>query len=679
MAKTPDLSAHARLAERIIGNVVQAGSPAVSPDGTSVAFVVSRVSFAKNTNFSQVWLAAADGSSRPRPVSGGEHDTAPAWSPDGAELAFVSRRGEKKGEATLHVMPVDGGETRTVATMKEGIDSVRFSPDGRWIAFVSRVPDERYEAEDASHQAPRKIETFFTRLNGEDWTFDRPQHVHVVPVDGTATPRLLTHDAHDHDGLTWLPDSSGVVTSAARHEGWDLDLARDVYVVPLDGDLRALTRQTGVYGLPSVSPDGSTVALIGQDDPTVFPKNQHVGLVGLDGGDPQWISTGLDRTFEPFPAAREPHWLDGESLLAVAEDRGETHLFRLHGDGRAPERITHGALMVKGFDAGNGTIAVCASTVDGPADLYVVDGDGKREGERAGLRRLTSFGERYAEAVGPDGPFAWERFAVPCTDGSGEIDAWIMRPADFDESKRYPVILNVHGGPFTQYGETFFDEAQYQAAAGFVVLMSNPRGGSGREEAWGQAILGPKHPVTPGTGWGSVDVDDVLAVVDTALERYPFCDPDRIGMQGGSYGGYMATWLAGTTGTKFKAICTERAVNNLVTEEFTSDVSTGFRVEHGPSYLDDPEEYLRMSPIRFVRDIEVPVLIIHSEEDYRCPVSQAEELFTAMRLLRKDVTFYRFPGESHELSRSGSPIHRRQRAEIILDFFAEHLGSADLR
>jgi dipeptidyl aminopeptidase/acylaminoacyl peptidase len=148
-------------------------------------------------------------------------------------------------------------------------------------------------------------------------------------------------------------------------------------------------------------------------------------------------------------------------------------------------------------------------------------------------------------------------------------------------------------------------------------------------------------------------------------------------MQGGSYGGFMATWLAGTTGTKFKAVCTERAVNNMVTEEYTSDASTSFRTELGPTHLDDPEEYLRMSPIRFVRDIEVPVLIVHSEEDYRCPVSQAEELFTAMRLLRKDVTFYRFPGESHELSRTGSPIHRRQRAEIILDFFAKHLGAPE--
>ena len=234
-------------------------------------------------------------------------------------------------------------------------------------------------------------------------------------------------------------------------------------------------------------------------------------------------------------------------------------------------------------------------------------------------------------------------------------------------------MLNVHGGPHTQYGETFFDEAQYQAAAGWVVLMSNPRGGSGREEAWGQAILGPKHHVAPGSGWGGLDVDDVMAVVDTALARYTFCDSTRVCMQGGSYGGFMATELAGRFSNRFRAICSERSVNNMYTEEYTSDISTIFRVEHGPRHIDDPAAYHSLSPMRNVASIDVPFLIIHSERDLRCPISQAEELFVHLRLLGKDVTFYRFPGESHELSRSGSPVHRRMRAEIILDWFASKI------
>ena len=255
-----------------------------------------------------------------------------------------------------------------------------------------------------------------------------------------------------------------------------------------------------------------------------------------------------------------------------------------------------------------------------------------------------------------------------------EIDAWIMRPAGFDPDVRYPVLLNVHGGPFTQYGEGFFDEAQMQAAAGFVVIMSNPRGGSGRHTSWGQAIMGPKHPKVQGGGWGSVDVDDVLAVLDHVLEHYAFCDRNRVGMLGGSYGGYMATLLAARYGDRFKGICSERAVNNLLSEEFNSDIATIFRIEHGPDPVEDPAEYLRMSPSQLARDIRVPMLLIHSEEDYRCPINQAEELWVTLRLLGRDVTFYRFPGENHELSRAGSPVHRSQRAEIILDWFAERLA-----
>ena len=249
-----------------------------------------------------------------------------------------------------------------------------------------------------------------------------------------------------------------------------------------------------------------------------------------------------------------------------------------------------------------------------------------------------------------------------------------MRPEGFEARRRYPVLLNVHGGPFTQYGETFFDEAQMQAAAGFVVLMSNPRGGSGRETSWGQAIMGPAHPTVPGPGWGTVDVDDVMAVLDGALARYRFCDPDRVGMLGGSYGGYMATQLAGRFSDRFRAICSERAVNNLISEEWSSDIATAFRSEHGANHLEDPELYASMSPIRYVADIDVPMLLLHSENDFRCPISQAEELFVALRLLGKDVTFYRFPGEGHELSRSGSPVHRRMRAEIVLDWFTERLA-----
>ncbi|NNE95891.1 MAG: S9 family peptidase [Acidimicrobiales bacterium] len=617
---------------------------------------MSTIDHKKNKTFSRIWLDGV-------PVTAGDFDSAPFWSPDGAHLGFTSRRSENKGEATLHVLPVAvGGETRTVCVMPDGIEAPAWSPDGNWIAFTSRTRHERYEAEDASFQAPRKVERFVGRLNGEDWIFDRPSDVYVVPALGIGAPKNLTPDEFQHAGISWLPDSSAVATSAQRHDSWDRDWAEDIYVVPLNGDIRRVTAGDGRFTNPSVSPDGSRIAFIGATDNRTYPMNDQVLVASLDRSeqpvsDLVVASTGLDRTFACTIGTQDPQWISDSELLATAEDRGDTHAYRVTADGSEPPvAVTSGPITVTGLSASAGTVATTQTTVNRLSELFVGD------------QQMSSVSDAISERL-----LEWEKFVVPTADGTDEIDAWIMRPAEFDEASTYPVLLNVHGGPFTQYGEYFFDEAQMQAAAGFVVLMSNPRGGSGRHSEWGQALLGPNHHHFQGTGWGTVDVDDVMSVLDAALDRYRFCDRDRVGMLGGSYGGYMATWLAGTHSDRFKGICSERAVSNLTALEWNSDIATLFTLEHGVSHLEDPAYYADRSPIRFVQHITTPMLLIHSEEDWRCPISQAEELWVALRLLDKDVDFYRFPGENHDLSRAGSPIQRVQRAEIILDWFADKL------
>jgi dipeptidyl aminopeptidase/acylaminoacyl peptidase len=324
-------------------------------------------------------------------------------------------------------------------------------------------------------------------------------------------------------------------------------------------------------------------------------------------------------------------------------------------------RIVDGDRNVTGFDCRAGVIAFAATDATTPSDLFIaVDGE---------ERRLTSIGVRFPERHDISTP---ERFTAVAPDGA-EVEAWLVRPAGFAPGGRYPMLLNIHGGPFSQYGNRFLDEFQVQAGAGYAVLYANPRGSSGYSEAWGRAIRGPKASIDPGSGWGGVDYEDLMAVVDEAVRRFDFVDPDRLGVLGGSYGGYMTSWIIGHT-DRFKAACSERAVNDVLLLEQHSDLASVFRTEVGLSHLENPDEFRRWSPIEHVEAMTTPLLILHSEDDLRCPIAQAEALFVALRMLERDVEMVRFPGESHELSRSGAPEHRVQRLEIILEFFDRYLN-----
>ncbi len=685
-----DVSPRRPLIERLLDEQNDIGGPTLSPNGQQVAFTVSTLDLEANEYRRRIWLAATNGSTSAAPITSGDPgEDQPAWSPDGHHLAFVSRRradaGDPRPAATLHVIAIDGpGEVRRIVTRPDAIAAPAWSPDGRLIAFAARVPHPRYSADDDRSREARRIDHFYTRLNGEGWIHDRPFHIFVIPADGTGPAVDLTphddssdYDDHDHTDFDWLPNSSGLIMAARHHQGWDMDLVTDLYRVSLDGAIERLTDGAADLGAPSVSPDGRRVAFVGTDDPLTYPQNAKVGVLDLETGSRRWINGTLDRTAETTSGLVRPVWADSTTVMFSAEDRGACRLHRVTLDPDTnPVPLTTGARWVRGWDHRSDVTVAVVSTVDRPAEVVRLD---TADPEAAGTP-LTSISAAFTDRTQPVG---WRHFTAPTPDPTPgtipEIDAWIMCPPGVeptDGTNRHPVILNVHGGPHTQYGETWFDEAQVQAAAGYVVIMCNPRGGSGREEAWGQAILGPKHPNRPGTGWGVADLADVLAVLDVALEQFPVCDRARVGMQGGSYGGYMATLLASQHAGRLKTVCSERAVNNLLTEEWSSDIGTMFRVEHGPDPVEDPDEYLRMSPIRFARDIDIPVLIIHSEDDIRCPVSQAEELWITLRLLDKPVEFWRFPGETHELSRSGSPMHRRQRFEIILDWFDRHLSPA---
>ena len=688
-----------------IAQLVWTDSPAVSPDGAHVAYVLHSMDASANEYRSQLWLAAADGSARPRPLTSGRHrENGPCWSPDGTTLAYTARLPADDGTPPddqlecIQLLPFDGpGEPAVVATGPESFHSLIFSPDGRWLAYVTRTRGQSYEAKKDKDRPPRKIESLFATLDGEGFIVDRPEHVYVVPTNGSSAPRNVTPGPTPRMQPSWFPDSTRLAVAV---DPSGADLATHLEIVSIDdaepGDDAAerpaqWITAGGGYSDPAVSPDGTRVAVVGYDDHRFYPQNSHVGLVGVDpiaegdgaagdgaagdgaAGRPEWLTTSIDRTWWPLPGSRPPVWVGPDELLAGVEDRGSSHLYSIT-PGQEPELLVGGERMIAAWDAAGGTIAFAATTPTMPAEIHtVIDGT-----ERCLTDHTDAFRARVqprpAERFTARSPFDPDPDPDP-GDGAAsvEVDVWLYTPHDFDPAKRYPMLVNVHGGPFTQYGDTFFDEVQLQCAAGYVVVLSNPRGGSGRHDGWGQAILGPKHKTKPGSGWGSVDFDDVMAVTDAVLDRCPFVDPDRVGILGGSYGGYMTTWAVTHT-DRFAAACSERAANNLLTLDYGSDASGFFWTEIGPTVYEDPEEYLRMSPITYVESLDTPLLIIHSEDDLRCPIEQANQLFVAcLQLGKSDVEFHRFPGETHELSRSGSPTHRRQRAELILEFFARHL------
>ena len=628
-----------------------AGDPRISPDGRTVAFVVTRIDKEQNDYRSAIYLAPADRSTPPRRLTSGEkRDGSPRWSPDGTELAFVSNRAGDSSQ--LYVLPLGGGEPRRLTNLKESVREPAWSPDGTRLAFMARTPDALYDEEDEGERAPHRFTRLFFKLDDEGWTGDRRQQIYVVGSDGSTEPVQLTEGDYESMSPTWSPDGEWIAFVSAREDDWDTKLVSDLFVVAAGGgDPVKITGSDGQCAFPAWSPDGALIAFFYV--PGVFddPRHAQLAVVPAKGGEHRLLSASLDRNCFPYPPIRPPAW-DGDSIVFAVEDAGNNDLYRVAADSSEPTAVLRG-LGVTGFDAAGGEFVYTGSTPTTFSELYL-------GGEPA--TQLTAAFTSRRELGEP------ERFVAVSRDGS-EVEAWILRPAGFEEGVRYPVLLNIHGGPFTQYTTRFFDEFHVLAGAGYAVVYSNPRGSSGYGEEWGRAIRGPDGG---GPGWGSVDYEDLMAVTDEALSRFSFCDPDRVGVLGGSYGGYMTSWIVGHT-DRFKAACSERAVNNMIAEGGSSDIGIWFKGYTGAHWFEDPETHLRVSPSTYAQNITTPLLIVHSEEDLRCPVVNAEELFTILRLLGREVELVRFPGEGHELSRSGKPRHRVQRFEILVDWFDRYL------
>ncbi|MGW5683221.1 S9 family peptidase [Nonomuraea sp. NPDC003754] len=621
------------------------GTPTVSPDGTHAVVAVTRPDLEADEYRGELWLVPTDGGAPPRQLTAGRRDAEPAYSPDGQWLAFT--RAESGGRPQVHVMPTAGGEPWKVTDQPLGAGKPVWSPDSRRIAFVARVPEEgRYGDAKPDKERPRRITTLKYRLDNLGFYTDRRSHVFVTDPHASrisVPPAVqVTEGDFDHDAPAWSPDGTLLAFSAARHDTRHHTHYADIWLAGPDGTgLRQITDTTLSAGQPRFTPDGATVCFVaaapGPTGRTLVAEHYGVWSVPADGSAPPRRLTAA----EPYHLANNGVIATtGDGVLFPSENRGASDLLLVPYDGADPEILISGAREVYAPAHAAGTIVATVADQTSAGELVAL-----RDGKEI---TLTAFAALT--------PLPLEEITTAAPDGY-PVHGWIVRPAG---DGPHPVLLMIHGGPFTQYGWHVFDEAQVYAAAGYAVVMGNPRGSSGYGQAHGKAVIGDV---------GAVSATDLLALLDAALATGGL-DSGRVGVLGGSHGGYMTTWLAAHHGDRFRAAISERAVNAIDSFHGSSDIGWAFALD---LYGADPAGWAELSPLSHASGIDLPFLIIHSEHDWRCPVEQAQRLFVALKLRGVETEMLLFPGEGHEMSRSGLPSHRVARFEAILDWWERHL------
>lgn len=640
--------------------------PRLSPDGTKAAFVHTTMSKEKNDYVSNIFVLDLPTGEYEQWTYGKDRNTAPRWSPDGKKLAFVSNR---TGKNQIHVMPVTGGEARPVTKLKNGATNPVWSPDSKTIAFHAVVksgePLEATEKEEENKKKePEPVEVTKMKYKADTVGLYTGKYQQLALLDvETEKVELLTEEERHHTVLDWSPDGRYLVFSADYSEDEDFSFIQDIYLYDLETkEKRNLTNGQGLFFDGKFSPDGRYVAMIGNDFTYKNATLNGVWLYDLENQELKNISQSWDIPVGDYVAADFQQgavspgiiWTgDSSGIYFTASESGSVNLYftDLAGNYRAVTK-EEGHLFGVSLTAGK-AVATVSYPVE-PSEVYSIDlSTGK-------LDKLTSFNKKALENIELSRP---ESFTYKSVD-DWTVHGWIMKPVGFEEGKKYPLILEIHGGPHTMYANTYFHEMQMLAAQGFAVLYVNPRGSHGYGQQFVDAVRGD---------YGGKDYEDLMAAVDYALETFDFIDETRLGVTGGSYGGFMTNWIVGHT-NRFKAAVTQRSISNWISFYGVSDI--GYYFNEWQHLLDknDFEGLWKISPLRYVDQIETPLLILHSEEDLRCPIEQAEQLYIALKHRRKTTKLIRFPKSNHELSRSGIPNLRMRRLHYIKDWFIEYLS-----
>jgi dipeptidyl aminopeptidase/acylaminoacyl peptidase len=632
--------------------------PQISPDGSRVAFVHTSIDHPEDKYVKHIWMLDRETGRAGQFTHGPGSDSSPRWSPDGRRLLFLSsNRLPDKKKPGLWVIPSGGGEASLVADMgEEGVTNPAWSPDSRRMLFTSRVWTEGKPETDVL-----KVKRIRFKLNGVGIFAGR--RTHLFTVRPGRKPKQLTEGEYDVEAARWTADGKGVAFISNMDEDSDTSLVRDIFTIPEKGGKPArFTDGRHVISDLSLSPDGSLLAFIGHDRPDFPGKNDEVWVMPATGGEARSLTGGFDhsvgggvgsdlRVSTPSPG---PVWSPGSDAIYFLTGTVPTsNIYRAVIESEVVEQVTEG-LNVEGFSfsADGSALAYTAMDATHPAELWIRD-------ER-GDRRVTSFNDRLLKGLTLSTP---EHYTF--RNGAGwEIDGWVMKPPGFEPGGKHPAVLEIHGGPRSIYGEAIYNEFQLLCAEGYVVLYTNPRGSGGYGEDYAAALDGR---------WGEVDYEDLMHFLEDALGRFDFIDPDRLGVTGGSYGGYMTNWIVTHT-DRFRAAVSCRSTCNRLSHHGYSDFGFRHGISGNMGYpWKDEEKLMRQSPIRYARDAKTPTLLIHSENDLRCPIGQAEEFFVALKEVGVETELVRFPDETHELSRSGKPKHREERLNHILRWFQKWL------
>ena len=640
----------------------------LSRDGERVAYQLSWADGEARQNRSRIVVRRL---LEPEPVdatAGPRRDHSPEWSPDGRRVAFVSRRGPVDQVFVLDM--ASPGEARQVTSLAEGAGSPLWSPDGSRIAFIGMVLSDAEavvddprppESKDQLRRAPvaRIARRLDYKHDGQGFVDGRYHHLFVVPATGGDVTQL-TSGAWDVSGFDWSPDGKQLVVAGNAEPNADLQRALNLYVVDLAGKRSRLAG--GFYlASPAWSPRGDLVAFIA-------PNGLEAGLlerlwiVPSGGGDQRCLTIGLDQSVGDsiITDMRAGHGIrlvwspEGDRLYFQSSGPGVASVYSCDLEGNVRPEIG-GQRRIYDFDRAAGVIAFCASDTTSPGDLHMFT-----QGAEARVTDLNPWlHERYVAQP--------ERHSFTAPDG-WVVEGWLLRPDHFDAGRRYPLILEVHGGPHGQYGWAFFHELQVLAGMGYMVLYINPRGSDGYGEFFRRQVV---------RDWGGKDFVDLMTALDQAIETTGSVDVSRMGIGGGSYGGYLTNWVIGQT-NRFSAAVAMRSISNLVSEYAQHDIVLWGALELGSPPWPDQEELWKRSPIRYVQNIQTPLLLTCGEMDLRTAISQSEELFGAMRFLGKTVEMVRFPEESHDLSRNGRPDRRVERLERIAGWYERFLGTASV-